>query len=229
PKISGPIRRETWVFNTSPEFSEVCLETKPPFCASCCFSNLRVNKHGDADVGEKSAHIPLRFGFVFVCLRAARRAVPREEPGLQGDVRPGGVRELLQGLHLQILFLTDPTRPSDSFRAVSFFCRWGRGFGLVQFFVAKDSLLNQPNSVLGLLFYTLQMGLGLSLSKKAAALLVLFSWVSVAGSLYLASILAFVLGDFCMVCVSTYLVNFALLFTNLRRRTAVEGMKEKAG
>lgn len=70
---------------------------------------------------------------------------------------------------------------------------------------------------------------GLSLSKKAAALLVLFSWVSVAGSLYLASILAFVLGDFCMVCVSTYLVNFALLFTNLRRRTAVEGMKEKAG
>ncbi|KAL6095101.1 uncharacterized protein ACO6RY_16368 [Pungitius sinensis] len=110
-----------------------------------------------------------------------------------------------------------------------FTSRWGRGFGLVQFFVAKDSLLNQPNSVLGLLFYTLQMGLGLSLSKEAAALLVLSSWVSVAGSLYLASILAFVLGDFCMVCVSTYVVNFALLYTNLRRRTAVEGMKEKAG
>lgn len=41
-----------------------------------------------------------------------------------------------------------------------FFCRWGRGFGLVQFFVAKDSPLNQPNSVLGIIFYTLQMGLG---------------------------------------------------------------------
>ncbi|KAM8837220.1 vitamin K epoxide reductase complex subunit 1 [Spinachia spinachia] len=109
-----------------------------------------------------------------------------------------------------------------------FTSRWGRGFGLVQFFLAQDSLLNQPNSVLGLVFYTLQMGLGLSLSKKAAALLVLSSWVSVAGSLYLASILAFVLGDFCMVCVSTYIVNFALLFTNLRRRTAVEGMKLKA-
>ncbi|XP_037319302.2 vitamin K epoxide reductase complex subunit 1 [Pungitius pungitius] len=110
-----------------------------------------------------------------------------------------------------------------------FTSRWGRGFGLVQFFVAKDSLLNQPNSVLGLLFYTLQMGLGLSLSKEAAALLVLSSWVSVAGSLYLASILTFVLGDFCMVCVSTYVVNFALLYTNLRRRTAVDGMKEKEG
>lgn len=41
-----------------------------------------------------------------------------------------------------------------------FFGRWGRGFGLVQFFVAADNPLNQPNSVLGIIFYTLQMGLG---------------------------------------------------------------------
>ncbi|XP_058477768.1 vitamin K epoxide reductase complex subunit 1 [Solea solea] len=109
-----------------------------------------------------------------------------------------------------------------------FTSRWGRGFGLVQLFVAKENPLNQPNSLLGLLFYTVQLGLGLSLSKKAALCLVVSSWVSVAGSLYLAFILAFVLGDFCMVCVSTYVVNFALLFTNLRRRRAIEGMKEKA-
>ncbi|XP_035520987.1 vitamin K epoxide reductase complex subunit 1 [Morone saxatilis] len=110
-----------------------------------------------------------------------------------------------------------------------FTSRWGRGFGLVQFFVPKDSPLNQPNSVLGIIFYTLQMGLGLSLSKKAAMFLVFSSWVSVAGSLYLAFILAFVLGDFCMVCVSTYIVNFVLLFTNLTRRRAIEGMKQKTG
>ncbi|XP_003438529.1 vitamin K epoxide reductase complex subunit 1 [Oreochromis niloticus] len=109
-----------------------------------------------------------------------------------------------------------------------FTSRWGRGFGLVQYFVAKDSPLNQPNSVLGIIFYTLQMGLGLSVSKKAAAFLVFSSWVSVAGSLYLASILAFVLGDFCMVCVSTYIVNFALLYTNLKRKRAVQEIKEKA-
>ncbi|XP_068610714.1 vitamin K epoxide reductase complex subunit 1 [Brachionichthys hirsutus] len=108
-----------------------------------------------------------------------------------------------------------------------FASRWGRGFGLVHLFAAKDSPLNQPNSVLGIIFYTLQMGLGLSLSKKAALFLVFSSWVSVAGSLYLASILAFVLGDFCMVCVSTYVVNFALLFTNVKRKRAIEGMKEK--
>ncbi|XP_068162156.1 vitamin K epoxide reductase complex subunit 1 [Antennarius striatus] len=110
-----------------------------------------------------------------------------------------------------------------------FTSRWGRGFGLLQFVVAQDSPLNQPNSVLGIIFYSLQMGLGLSVSKRAALFLVFSSWVSVAGSIYLASILAFVLGDFCMVCVSTYVVNFALLFTNVKRRTAIEGMKEKAG
>uniref|UniRef100_A0A667WPB4 vitamin-K-epoxide reductase (warfarin-sensitive) n=1 Tax=Myripristis murdjan TaxID=586833 RepID=A0A667WPB4_9TELE len=110
-----------------------------------------------------------------------------------------------------------------------FTSRWGRGFGLVQFFVDKDSPLNQPNSVLGIIFYTLQLGLGLSVSTRAALFLVFSSWVSVAGSLYLASILAFVLGDFCMVCVSTYIINFALLFTNLKRKGALEGVKEKSG
>ncbi|XP_072312157.1 vitamin K epoxide reductase complex subunit 1 [Eucyclogobius newberryi] len=109
-----------------------------------------------------------------------------------------------------------------------FTSRWGRGFGLVQIFVGQDSPLNQPNSVLGIIFYTLQLGLGLSLSQRAAVVLVLASWVSVAGSLYLASILLFVLGDFCMVCVSTYAINFALLFTNLKRRRALDEMKKAA-
>lgn len=70
---------------------------------------------------------------------------------------------------------------------------------------------------------------GFPLSKRAAAFLVFSSWVSVAGSIYLASILAFVLGDFCMVCVSTYIINFALLYTNLKRRKAIDGLKEKTG
>ncbi|XP_067100204.1 vitamin K epoxide reductase complex subunit 1 [Osmerus mordax] len=110
-----------------------------------------------------------------------------------------------------------------------FTSRWGRGFGLVQYFADKDSALNQPNSVLGIIFYTLQLALGQSGSARAAFLLVAASWVSVAGSLYLACILVFVLADFCMVCVSTYVVNFALLYTNQRRRTGMERAKEKTG
>lgn len=43
-----------------------------------------------------------------------------------------------------------------------FCCRWGRGFGLLQYFIDKDNPLNQPNSVLGIIFYTLQMALGKS-------------------------------------------------------------------
>ncbi|KAF0025375.1 hypothetical protein F2P81_022256 [Scophthalmus maximus] len=150
-------------------------------------------------------------------------------------VRRRGVSLNIYALHVELSRESNPEYRAmcDLGESVScskvFTSRWGRGFGLVQFFVAKDSALNQPNSVLGIIFYSLQMCLGLSLSKKAAICLVLSSWVSVAGSLYLASILAFVLGDFCMVCVSTYIVNFALLFTNLKRRRAIEGMKEKAG
>ncbi|XP_060950688.1 vitamin K epoxide reductase complex subunit 1 [Limanda limanda] len=161
--------------------------------------------------------------------------MPRWERKVRVFLCVFGLALSLYALHVEVSKESNPDYRAmcDLGESVScskvFTSRWGRGFGLVQFFVAQDSLLNQPNSLLGILFYTLQMGLGLSLSRKAAKLLVFFSWVSVAGSLYLAFILAFVLGDFCMVCVSTYIVNFALLFTNLRRRRAIGGMKEKRG
>uniref|UniRef100_A0A8C4ZBV4 vitamin-K-epoxide reductase (warfarin-sensitive) n=1 Tax=Gadus morhua TaxID=8049 RepID=A0A8C4ZBV4_GADMO len=109
-----------------------------------------------------------------------------------------------------------------------FTSRWGRGFGLVQFLVAEDHFLNQPNSILGIIFYTLQLSLGLSVSPRAAMLLVLSSWVSLAGSLYLASILLFVLEDLCLVCISTYVVNLVLMLVNLKRRSGLAVAREKA-
>ncbi|XP_014876772.1 vitamin K epoxide reductase complex subunit 1 [Poecilia latipinna] len=166
---------------------------------------------------------------------AAAQGLPRWEPTARIVLGLLGLVLSVYALHVELSRERDPEYRAmcDLGESVScskvFTSRWGRGFGLVQFFVAKDSVLNQPNSVLGILFYTLQMGLGLSLSKKAALALVICSWLSVAGSLYLASILAFVLGDFCMVCVSTYVINFALLYTNLKRRKAIEGMKKKTG
>ncbi|XP_073684784.1 vitamin K epoxide reductase complex subunit 1 [Garra rufa] len=132
-------------------------------------------------------------------------------------------------LHVELSRESDPEYRAmcDLGHSVScskvFTSRWGRGFGLVQIFTSKDSVLNQPNSVLGIIFYTLQLGLGQLVSSRAVFFLVMSSWVSVAGSVYLASILAFVLGDFCVVCVSTYIINFALLYTNLKRRTGLEG------
>lgn len=40
------------------------------------------------------------------------------------------------------------------------FYRWGRGFGLVDKVLSKDSILNQPNSIYGLAFYFFQATLG---------------------------------------------------------------------
>ncbi|XP_060636164.2 vitamin K epoxide reductase complex subunit 1 [Anolis sagrei] len=98
-----------------------------------------------------------------------------------------------------------------------FTSRWGRGFGLVAGLLGSDSVFNQPNSIFGIAFYILQVLLGFSTSGLAAIALLGSSLVSIAGSLYLAYILFFVLHDFCVICVSTYILNFALLFLNYKR------------
>nr|XP_006113159.1 vitamin K epoxide reductase complex subunit 1-like protein 1 isoform X1 [Pelodiscus sinensis] len=95
--------------------------------------------------------------------------------------------------------------------------RWGRGFGLLGSIFGKDSAINQPNSVFGLVFYILQMLLGMTASAVAALILMTSSIVSVIGSLYLAYILYFVLKEFCIICVTTYLLNFILFIINYKR------------
>ncbi|KAM4046916.1 vitamin K epoxide reductase complex subunit 1-like protein 1 isoform 2-T2 [Anomaloglossus baeobatrachus] len=94
---------------------------------------------------------------------------------------------------------------------------YGRGFGLLGSIFGKDSVMNQPNSVFGLIFYSLQMLLGMTVSAVAALVLMSSSIVSVVGSLYLAYILYFVLKNFCVICVTTYLLNFILLIINYKR------------
>ncbi|XP_072127560.1 vitamin K epoxide reductase complex subunit 1-like protein 1 [Mobula birostris] len=107
---------------------------------------------------------------------------------------------------------------SDSISCSKVFTsRWGRGFGLLGTFLGQDSILNQPNSVYGLLFYLLQVLLSLTGSAVAAVVLLLTSLLSLAGSLYLAYILVFVLRDFCLVCVTTYVLNLLLFALNYRR------------
>ncbi|XP_068100086.1 vitamin K epoxide reductase complex subunit 1-like protein 1 [Hyperolius riggenbachi] len=96
-----------------------------------------------------------------------------------------------------------------------FTSRWGRGFGLVENILGAQSLLNQPNSVFGMVFYTLQVSLGFVGSVGAAVTLVTTSLVSIAGSLYLAYILFYILEDFCVICITTYVLNFFLLLLNI--------------
>ncbi|KAG8509956.1 Vitamin K epoxide reductase complex subunit 1-like protein 1 [Galemys pyrenaicus] len=54
-------------------------------------------------------------------------------------------------------------------------------------------------------------------SAVAALILMTSSIVSVVGSLYLAYILYFVLKEFCIICVITYVLNFILLIINYKR------------
>ncbi|XP_004076650.2 vitamin K epoxide reductase complex subunit 1-like protein 1 [Oryzias latipes] len=98
-----------------------------------------------------------------------------------------------------------------------FTSRWGRGFGLLGSIFGNDSALNQPNSVYGIVFYAFQLLLGMTVSAMAALFLMTTSILSVVGSLYLGYILYFVLKDFCVICITTYVLNFILFTLNYKR------------
>ncbi|EHB05717.1 Vitamin K epoxide reductase complex subunit 1-like protein 1 [Heterocephalus glaber] len=54
-------------------------------------------------------------------------------------------------------------------------------------------------------------------SAVAALILMTSSIVSVVGSLYLAHILYFVLKEFCIICIATYVLNFILIIIKYKR------------
>ncbi|XP_067121083.1 vitamin K epoxide reductase complex subunit 1-like protein 1 [Centruroides vittatus] len=101
--------------------------------------------------------------------------------------------------------------------------RYGKGFGIMGSLFGEKSILNQPNSIYGIIFYTLQLILGEINQPYAARLYLGFAIISIVGSVYLAYILAFILHDFCVVCVATYVLNAALLFCSLHKFWHLEG------
>lgn len=87
--------------------------------------------------------------------------------------------------------------------------RYAKGFGLVN----ENSIFNISNAIYGLLFYSfiLIAAVFSGIWHWISFIILLEALIAVAGSIYLAYILFFVLTDICVVCISTYLVN-ALLF-----------------
>lgn len=59
--------------------------------------------------------------------------------------------------------------------------------------------------------------------RWASLLLLLSSLLSLAGSVYLAWILFFVLYDFCIVCITTYAINVGLMVLNFREVQRPQG------
>ncbi|ELT94681.1 hypothetical protein CAPTEDRAFT_93839 [Capitella teleta] len=87
--------------------------------------------------------------------------------------------------------------------------RYFRGFGLAKHLIGENHLLNQPNCILGILFYVINIFCGLF--WPSCRFLFVSSLLSCVSSVYLAFILLLKLRSVCVVCVATYAVNFALL------------------
>lgn len=105
---------------------------------------------------------------------------------------------------------------------------YSKGFGLLDKVTGKDSIFYQSNSVFGIIFYSVFAILGFSWNPQVIKLCVILAVLSNLSSVYLAYILYFILYDFCVVCVSTYVVNFGLLMCSLYRyKLMVRGKTKK--
>lgn len=72
------------------------------------------------------------------------------------------------------------------------------------------------------------LAIGMTVSAMAALFLMTTSILSVMGSLYLGYILYFVLKDFCVICITTYALNFILFILNYKRLVYLnEAWKQK--
>jgi len=108
--------------------------------------------------------------------------------------------------------------------------KWGKGFGLLGYILGDDHVLNLRNPYFGIVFYILQLILSDIKASWSAKVQLTMAIMANCGSVWLAYILYFVLEDFCIVCVSMYVVNFLVLCANIVRfralRVKVETKKE---
>ncbi|XP_075978412.1 vitamin K epoxide reductase complex subunit 1-like protein 1 [Anticarsia gemmatalis] len=99
---------------------------------------------------------------------------------------------------------------------------FSKGFGLLP----EESPLKVPNCIYGIIFYCLIIFLSTFDQLLVARLLFVGCLSSVAMCFYLAYLLAFVLHDLCVVCISTYIVN-GLLTALVYKKTKALAAKKK--
>ncbi|XP_060522400.1 vitamin K epoxide reductase complex subunit 1-like protein 1 [Cylas formicarius] len=85
----------------------------------------------------------------------------------------------------------------------AFGSEYGKGFGIF----GKKSVLYKPNSLFGLMFYSMIATLVQSNTKVSVLSTLVLVTLSNFASLYFAYILYFILADLCLVCIGTYVVN----------------------
>ncbi|XP_008558437.1 vitamin K epoxide reductase complex subunit 1 [Microplitis demolitor] len=94
----------------------------------------------------------------------------------------------------------------------AFMSEYGKGFGLIP----KTSIFYLPNSVYGLVFYGIVFALNIFNNYGLAVIVLILTALSNLSSIYLAWVL-WVLNDICVVCISTYIVNFILVILSYNK------------
>jgi len=145
-----------------------------------------------------------------------------------------GVALSIYSLHVKTTKLEDDsyTALCDINEKIScsaiFTSKWGRGFGIVHYFVGEDHFLNQSNSLYGIFYFLLQTLACFTEGRKLSQFLYWSTGFGIMSCMYLAYILAFILEDFCIVCVSTYFITISLHYLNYRAHKRNAGSKAKA-
>lgn len=104
----------------------------------------------------------------------------------------------------------------------AFTSEYGKGFGILGKVFGEKSVLNQPNPLIGMIFYTLFFFLNMLGNKAAIYSMIGLGALSNVMSLYLGYILMFILKDFCFICVATYVVNATLLFFSIYKKNVAK-------
>lgn len=115
-------------------------------------------------------------------------------------------------LGMEYVALCDISSIGASCTAV-FTSKWGRLMSTLGL-VPKDGALDLPNAAYGAMYYGLAMFY--PLLPFGRSLLLFGTIVSFVTTCILAYALAVILGDVCVVCISTYFINTALLILVLR-------------
>uniref|UniRef100_A0A6B2E969 vitamin-K-epoxide reductase (warfarin-sensitive) n=1 Tax=Phlebotomus kandelakii TaxID=1109342 RepID=A0A6B2E969_9DIPT len=110
-----------------------------------------------------------------------------------------------------------------------FSSKYGKGFGIIHHVLGEESVFNQPNGLFGIFFYALIALLCFVNDSNVARVQIYLCIVSNIISLYLAYLLYFVLEDFCIVCVSTYVVNGINLYLSVKRYHSLVAIEREFG
>ncbi|CAH4028516.1 unnamed protein product [Pieris brassicae] len=92
---------------------------------------------------------------------------------------------------------------------------FSKAFGLLP----KNSAFEVPNCIYGTLFYCIMIFLSTYDNIAVVRLQLLLNAASLITCVYLAYLLIFVLHDFCIVCVSTYVINACLTYLSLKKHS----------